>query len=29
MSKVETLFELPKKMKAVVNYAPGDFRLEE
>lgn len=29
MSKVETLFELPKKMKAVVDYAPGDFRLEE
>lgn len=29
MRKVQTLGDIPKKMKAVVNYAPGDFRLEE
>ncbi len=29
MAYVETLGDIPKKMKAVVDYKPGDFRLEE
>ena len=29
MAGVEFMGNIPKKMKAVVNYAPGDFRLEE
>jgi len=29
MSQVQCIENIPRKMKAVVNYAPGDFRLEE
>jgi D-arabinose 1-dehydrogenase-like Zn-dependent alcohol dehydrogenase len=29
MAHIESSGNIPKKMKAVVNYAPGDFRLEE
>ncbi|HQE24795.1 MAG TPA: erythritol/L-threitol dehydrogenase, partial [Candidatus Atribacteria bacterium] len=29
MSKIRTWGDIPKRMKAVVNHAPGDFRLEE